>query len=136
MSNENVETLRAGIDAFNRRDFDAATGLVRDDVVWERFVSRTESNDPMVRGKEELLAVWRAQVDMIDIRLDPEEVVPAGDDRVIARIRMLAHGTQSDVNVSSIVTWMWTFDERGLVRAVETFDSVEAALEAAAESRD
>ena len=37
MSNENVQAVREVIDAFNRRDFDAAMAPLRDDIAWERF---------------------------------------------------------------------------------------------------
>ena len=70
MGSRNVETYRAGHKAFNRRDFDAALAYLRDDVTWERFLSRAEAPTPVVRGKEELRAAWESQVEAVDLRAD------------------------------------------------------------------
>jgi len=104
MSNENVQAVRELIDAFNRRDFDAAMAPLRDDVTWERFLSRAEATSPAVRGKAELLAVWKSQVEAVDIRVEPEEFIPVGN-KVIAPMRMCARGSGSAIELVSVVTW-------------------------------
>ena len=76
MTHANVDTVRNGIDAFNRRDFDAALATLREDVTWERFLSKAEADTPVVRGKAELRAVWESQVEAVDIRAEPEEFNP------------------------------------------------------------
>jgi ketosteroid isomerase-like protein len=126
----NIEATRQGIEAFNRRDFEAALATVRDDVTWARFLSRSEADDPVVRGKEELRAVWESQVEAVDIRLEPEEFIAAGDDKVIVPVAMVARGSGSEITLSAPVTWVWTHDEHGLVWKVEAFDSRAAALRA------
>jgi hypothetical protein len=68
MSNENVEKVREVVDAFNRRDFTAALGPLSNDVTWERFLSRAEAATPAVRGKPELLAVWKSQVKAVEFQ--------------------------------------------------------------------
>ena len=130
MSEANVELIRAGIDAFNRRDFDAALVGLRDDVTWERYLSRTEAGDPVVRGKQELRAVWESQVEAVDLRLEPEEFI-AGGDKVIVPCMMIAHGSGSEITLSAAVTWVWTVDENGLAAKVEAFDTRAEALRAA-----
>jgi ketosteroid isomerase-like protein len=130
MSERNVELIRSGIDAFNRRDFDAAMAVLRDDLTWERFLSRAEADSPVVRGKEELRAVWESQVEAVDIRLEPEEFIAAGDDKVIVPSRMVARGSGSEIALSAPVTWVWTIDEDGLAAKVEAFETLPAALEA------
>jgi ketosteroid isomerase-like protein len=39
MSWEKVEVVRAGYEAFNRRDFDAALALGHDSITWKPFFS-------------------------------------------------------------------------------------------------
>jgi ketosteroid isomerase-like protein len=129
MARDRIETLRVGIDAFNRRDFDAALALLSDDVTWERFLSRAETGDPVVRGKDELRAVWQSQVEAIDIRFEAHEFIEAADS-VVVEGRMVAHGSGSDIDLSTPVTWMWTF-AGDLVRKVEAFQSRDEALAAA-----
>jgi ketosteroid isomerase-like protein len=68
---ENVDRVRQGIEAFNRRDFDAALAMLSDDIIWECFLSQTESATPEVRGKRELRAVWESQVEAVDLRGSP-----------------------------------------------------------------
>jgi ketosteroid isomerase-like protein len=130
MSERNVDLIRCGIDAFNRRDFDAALAALRDDVTWERFLSRAETDSAVVRGKDELRAVWESQVEAVDLRLEPEEFIAAGDDKVVVPSRMEARGSGSEIALSAPVTWVWTLDEEGLAIKVEAFDSLAAALEA------
>jgi ketosteroid isomerase-like protein len=130
ISERNVDLIRCGIDAFNRRDFDAALAALRDDVTWERFLSRAEADSAVVRGKDELRAVWESQVEAVDLRLEPEEFIAAGDDKVVVPSRMEARGRGSEIALSAPVTWVWTLDEEGLAIKVEAFDSLAAALEA------
>ncbi len=131
MSEENVESLRKGIEAFNQRDFDSALALVREDVTWERFLSRTEAETPVVRGKEELRAVWESQVEAVDIRVEPDEFIPVGENKVVVPMQMVAHGRSSEMSLTATVVWVWTVDGDGLVASVEAFDSRAEALEAA-----
>ena len=129
MSNENVQAVREVIDAFNRRDFDAAMAPLRDDVTWERFLSRAEATSRAVRGKAELLAVWKSQVEAVDIRVEPEEFISVGN-KVIAPMRMVAHGSGSEIDLVSVVTWVSTFDDGGLCTKVEAYESRDEALRA------
>lgn len=130
MSDENVQKLREGIAAFNRRDFEAALALLRDDVTWERFLSRAEATTPVVRGKEELRAVWESQVEAVDIRAEPDEFISVGD-TVIVPLRMVARGSGSEIKLTTLVTWVWTFGDDGLATKVEAFESRDDALRAA-----
>ena len=130
MSQENIELIRRGIDAFNRRDFDAALATLSEDVTWQRFLSRTETDTPLVRGKEELRAVWESQVEAVDLRVEPEEFIAVGDDKVIVPSRMVAHGSGSEIALSAAVTWMLTLGDDGLAAKVEAFESRADALEA------
>jgi ketosteroid isomerase-like protein len=131
MSQENVESVRRGIDAFNRRDFDTALAVLREDVTWERFLSRAEADTPVVRGKAELRAVWESQVDAVDIRAEAEEFIPVGDHKVVVPLRLLTHGRGSEISLTADVVWVWTFDDDGLGVSVEAFESREEAIRVA-----
>ena len=130
MSKENVEKVREVVDAFNRRDFTAALAPLRNDVTWERFLSRAEAATPAVRGKAELLAVWKSQVEAVDIRVEPEEFISVGN-RVVAPMRMLARGSGSEIELTTSVTWVSTFDDGGFCTKVEAYESRDDALRAA-----
>ena len=130
MSEANIERIQKGIEAFNDRDFDTALAAVREDVVWERFLSRADADTRFVRGKEELRAVWESQVAAVDIRVEPEEFIAAADGKVIMPARMVAHGSSSEITLSASVTWVWTLDENGLTASVEAFETRADALDA------
>ncbi len=130
MAQENAEKVREGIDAFNRRDFDEALAPLRDDVTWERFLSRAEAATPLVRGKKELRAVWKSQVEAVDLRLEPDEFISVGD-KVIVPMRMVAHGSGSEIRLTTLITWVWTFDNAGRGTKVEFFDCRDDALDSA-----
>jgi ketosteroid isomerase-like protein len=130
MSEENVETVRRGIEAFNRRDFDTALTYVRDDVSWERFLSRAETTAPVVRGKEQLRAAWESQVEAVDLRAEPEAFIPVGD-KVVVPMLMAARGSASEISLKVSVVWVCSFGDDGLVASVAAFESREDALKAA-----
>ena len=115
---ENIDAVRRGIEAFNRRDFETALATLRDDVTWQRWLSRSETDDPVIRGKEELRAIWESQVEAMNTRMEPQEFIAAGD-RVIVPSVIRTHGSGSEIDLSMPVTWVWTFDENGLAVRVE-----------------
>jgi ketosteroid isomerase-like protein len=129
MSEENVERLKEGFDAFNRRDFDAAIANAAEDIIWEPFLSEAET--PLLRGRDEVQAAWKAQVETMDVRIDPEELVPVGDHKVVACVRLIAQGHGSGMSLDAPVIWVFTSDDDGLTKRVERYDSREEALEAA-----
>ena len=88
-------------------------------MTWERFLSRAESDGPVVRGKEELRAVWESQVEAVDIRIEVDELVPDGENRVVVRTRTLTRGSGSEIALSAAVTWVFNFDPSGLIASVE-----------------
>ncbi|HEX2128436.1 MAG TPA: nuclear transport factor 2 family protein [Solirubrobacterales bacterium] len=130
MSAEKLERVRAGIEAFNRRDFDAALALGSEDITWDRFLSRPESETPVVRGKDELRATWESQVETVDLRSEVEELIDVGE-KVVALVRMTAHGSGSEISLTSTVAWLWSFDADGLINRVEVFPTLDEAIAAA-----
>jgi len=69
-------------------------------------------------------------VEALDLRLEPEQFIAAGDDKVVVPSRMAARGSGSEIALSTSVTWVWTTDAERLAFKVEAFDSLAAALEA------
>jgi ketosteroid isomerase-like protein len=98
MSQENVETVRQGIDAFNRRDVDAFLALVSPDVEWEDSVFWSEPARTY-RGKAELrewfnrvvLEPWES------LHVEVEEITEAADDRVLVGALLTTRGKGSGV---------------------------------------
>jgi hypothetical protein len=70
-------------------------------------------------------------VEAVAIRVEPEEFIAAGDDKVVVPSRMVARGSGSEIALSARVTWVWTIDEDWLAAKVEAFEGLAAAREAA-----
>jgi ketosteroid isomerase-like protein len=128
MGNTNVDTAREVIEAYNRRDFDAALLPLTDDVTWEAFLLRTDMG--VIRGKEKLRAAWESQTEAVLFRVEPEEVVAIGDNKVVAPSRLILEGRSSQLKVDAQATWLATFS-RGLVQSVQVFETTDEALAAA-----
>ncbi len=97
MSEENLETVRRAIDAFNRRDLDAVMATWSPDIEWHQVTAFPER--AVYHGPAEVRErMFEAQLfeQFEDFRLHPEELVEVGDD-VIVIGHIDGHGRGSDL---------------------------------------
>jgi ketosteroid isomerase-like protein len=128
MSEELVEIVRAAMQAFNRRDFDAALESASEDVTWAPFIARTET--PMLRGKDEIRGAWERQFDVMDLHIESFEILAHDDARVVTLTHLSGRGHGSEASVDRKFAQVITFEE-GRLRAVESYDDTSEALRAA-----
>jgi ketosteroid isomerase-like protein len=107
---------------------EAALDHAHEDVVWKPFFS-TETR--ALRGRAEVIAAWREQVELLGISIDAERYIAVGD-KVVAPLRWTGKGQQSGATVEATAVQVYTLSD-GKIAAAETFDTLEEAL-AAAES--
>jgi ketosteroid isomerase-like protein len=128
VSQENVEVMREGIDAWNRDDRDEWLAVFAPDAEWHttgRFADRG-----VYRGREALARYW------LEFREDVEELstsvsqIRAFDDKVLVAATATGRGRRSKAAFEIPVWFVSTFRD-GLVVRVETHDDPEQALEAA-----
>ena len=107
MSQENVETLRALYEAFNRGDFDAAVELVRPDAEFIRpVVEAPLRGAAAIREWMEPDAFEKQQIEPLHFEVN--------GDRVLTRQHMRARGAGSGIELD-VETWVvFTLDD-GLV---------------------
>jgi ketosteroid isomerase-like protein len=127
MSQENVEEMRAGIEAFNRRDIEGFLRFLDPEVRWEHRLAALQGNlvgVDAVRGwHDDLLENFSAwQVHCTDIR-------DLGD-RVLALGTLRAVGKESGVETEAPWTVVATF-RNGLVTHFIDYADRDKALEAA-----
>jgi len=131
MSQENVETVRQGYEAFNRGDVEWMVAQLDPEIVWEEAAEVPGSSSYRgireVRGYLESFAQqWE------EIRFEPERILDA-EEQIGALVRMVARGRASGAQVDARLAHLYELREgRGMsVLRVRTFFDREKALEAA-----
>jgi ketosteroid isomerase-like protein len=128
VSQENVDKTRDFIDAYNRRDFDAAMEFFDPQVQW--VLPEHQRSDSAV-GPEQIRRFWEGLDEtMEELRLDPQEFVDAGD-RVAVRLRYFGRGKGSGVELETEMYHQVTTFRDGTMIRIEYVTSWPAALEAA-----
>jgi ketosteroid isomerase-like protein len=126
MSQENVDLTQRVFEAFNRRDFDAASALLDDSITWWSLFS---AEADLFQGKEALRAQWTSQVEAVDVYIELQELIAVGESRVVAVAKWSGRGRASGTPVDASAAQVFTI-QRGKVVCVETYASKREALEA------
>jgi ketosteroid isomerase-like protein len=128
MSQENVDKTRDFIDAYNRRDFEAAVEHFDPQVQW--VLPAHQRSDSAV-GPEAVIRFWEGLDEtMEELRLDAQEFVDAGD-RVAVRLRYFGRGKGSGVELETEMYHQVTTFRDGTMIRIEYVTSWPEALEAA-----
>jgi ketosteroid isomerase-like protein len=127
MSASNVERVRAYIDAYNRRDFDAAVEDFDRQIAW--VLPERQSSDSC-EGPDEIRRFWEGLDSTFeDLQLEPQEYVDAGE-LVATRLRYYGHGKASGLRIETeMYHQVATFRGDRIVR-LEYFGSWPEALAA------
>jgi ketosteroid isomerase-like protein len=125
MSQENVEIVRRGFEAYVRGDIDEALAILLDpDIVYK------PAQEAPVQGWDAVRASWeRWEADWDEMESTTEEIIDAGD-HVIHAIAFRGRGRGSGVEVEGRAFQVFTFKDGKAVRWEEFSDRSEA-LEAA-----
>ena len=125
MSQENIDKTRAFIDAYNRRDFDAATRDFHPQVEW--VLPPMQGFDSCV-GREQVIIFWEGIDDTMDeLQLVPQEYVDAGD-RVAVRLRHHGRGKGSGAEIDTELYHQVTTFVDGVIVRFDYVTSWPAAL--------
>lgn len=106
MSQENIEALRQGVDAFNRGDLEAWIGYIHPDVVFEPIRSSIEG---AYRGHAGIRRYFEDNRESFDsFRLNFTDIRDLEDERVLAigTFHLLARGSgiETDLPIAAIAT--------------------------------
>jgi ketosteroid isomerase-like protein len=124
---ENVELVKAALDAWNRRELAAFGEYVAEDIVWLEVSGWLENQGQEVRGRELLLRNHQRLLDAWEsYRLELQET-HALDAQVIAVVREVGRGRASGVEVDSLWGYVITVDG-GKLRRVEAHRDPEKVL--------
>jgi ketosteroid isomerase-like protein len=131
MSEENVGVVQAATDAFARDGVDGWLEYFTDDVDYRAAEGAIDDRGP-IHGKDALRAYAEDWTEMFDdVRFEPVEVIDAGDDTVIAVMRVSGRpkGTSAEALTLS-VAGVNTIRDGKIARSREYWTR-EEALEAA-----
>jgi ketosteroid isomerase-like protein len=124
----NVDKTREFIDAYNRRDFDAAVRDFHPQVEW--VLPDLQRSDSAI-GRAEVIQFWdEIDENMEELQLRPQEFHDAGD-LVAVRLRHYGVGKGSGAVIDEELYHQVTTFEDGVMVRIEYFESWDAALEAA-----
>jgi ketosteroid isomerase-like protein len=127
VSQENVDKTIAFLEAYNRRDFDAAVEDFDPEIDW---VLPDLQNADSCHGPDEIRRFWEGLDETFEeLRLDPQEFVDAGD-RVATRLLYYARGKGSGIEIEDELYHQVTTFRDGTIVRIEYFTTWEDALEA------
>jgi ketosteroid isomerase-like protein len=130
MSQENVETLRRGLEAFSRGDVEAALEVLDAEVEWYPAVQPMLGERTVYRGHQGVRDMFRNMDEVyLEFRIEDAEFRDLGD-RVVATCRIRARGKQSGAESDSPFGYLFDF-RNGTVVRVRSFLDPKEALEAA-----
>jgi len=117
------ERLRAGIEAFNREEFDQALEFMHPDIEWHRGPVSLEGG--VIRGREELRALMTP--DIFDRQAIEVGEVRVNGDKVLVETIFQARGRSSGIELQTRGWQVWTMRDDLAVK-VELFDEEAPAL--------
>ena len=129
MSQENVETVRRSLAAWDRGDFD---GFVHDwhpeSEFFSAFMVQGEGDVRAFRGSQGMRQYWDEWHSLWDLRVEVSETRDLGD-TVLVVAGMKVRGEGSGVEIESPLAYVYEFDD-GLFRKVHTYLNLTEALKA------
>jgi ketosteroid isomerase-like protein len=129
MSQENVEKVRAGYEAFSRRDLDAALTHLDPEIEWHQSSAFPDART--FHGHEGVRQFFDQVFEIFDESdFVPEEIIDLGGDQIVVVHRFVGRGQGSRIPVEVHETALWTLREGKAVR-LEAFATKAEALEAA-----
>ncbi len=130
MSQENVEIVREAAAAFNRGDLDAWLEYLADDIDHRAIEGALDDHGP-IHGKDALRVHMEDWVGTFDnLRIEPVELIEAGEDKVIAVTRISGRAKLSGVETDLTYAVLYTIRDGKVARGREYWTK-DQALEAA-----
>jgi ketosteroid isomerase-like protein len=130
MSQENVEIVRDAGVAYNRGDLDRLACYWADDIDYRAVEGAIDDRGPMY-GKDAVRAYVQDWLDMFDdLKVEPLELIDAGEDQVIAVLRTSGRAKLRGVETDLTYATIYTIRDGKIARGGESWTK-EQALEAA-----
>jgi ketosteroid isomerase-like protein len=130
MSGENVEVVRAAIDAFGREGIDGASDYWTEDIDRRAAEGAIDDRGP-IHGKDAMRAYMQDWIDTFeDFKTEAVELIDAGGDKVIAMLRASGRAKLSGIETDVTYAVVYTIRD-GKVAVGREYWTRDEALEAA-----
>jgi uncharacterized protein len=130
MSQENVEIVRRGFEAFAEGGLDAWADFWADDIDYRAVEGALDDRGPM-HGKDAVRAHFQDWLDTFDdLRAEPLELIDAADEQVVTVLRFGGRAKLSGVETDLTFAVAYTIRDGKIARGREYWTK-EQALEAA-----
>jgi ketosteroid isomerase-like protein len=128
MSQENVETCRQGLEAWQRGDFESWLGTTDPAVEWHTVLERlVEGTNSFYRGHEGLRALWHSyRTELEDFQIEAQELRDVDDDRVLLLGHLRWRGVASGIEVESPLAMVLTYRDGRLIQSMDYLSHQEA----------
>jgi ketosteroid isomerase-like protein len=128
MARDNVEIVRAVLDAWNEQRLDSVSHLIADDITWLEVEGRLDSAGSELKGRGRVLTGMDSEA-WQSYRLEPETVVELNG-YVLAILQEIGRGRASGLEVEG--RWGYVVTVRdGKIERVEAYRDPRRALDAA-----
>ena len=128
MSQENVEIVRRGVDAFSRAAWEESVELMAPEVEWHDAPDLPGAR--LYQGREGVLARWRDMAEALDDFTVEIEQLFDGGDQVVVFLTSRGRGRISGIEVSRKLAQVCTVRDGQVIKLVG-YDNRAQALEAA-----
>src|SRR4051794_23264714 len=125
-SEDNIEVIRASMDAWNRGDWDGALERAAPDIELDNSSNQAEWRG-VHRGRDEVKRLWQRFTEPWEsVRMEIEEVIPGPADDVVTRQTGYFLG-RDGIEVTTHTSFAWQFHDGELVRVL-AFNELDDAL--------
>jgi ketosteroid isomerase-like protein len=129
-TSSNIDVVLRGYEAFNRGDVSAALEALDPEIEWKTYLVPGPGGGTY-RGHAGVRELWGDARNIFgDFRNDPERLIEAGDDKVVAFITVRGRGKASGAEVKARIAHVHTLHDGKVVR-VESFENRDEALKVA-----
>jgi ketosteroid isomerase-like protein len=125
MAPDNVEIVRAVLEAWNAYDLDSVSHLIADDITWLEVEGRLESAGTELKGRDQVLTGMDSEA-WQSYRLEPETIVERSG-RVLAILREIGRGRSSGLEVEGRWGYVVTLRD-GRIERVDAYRDPREAL--------
>jgi ketosteroid isomerase-like protein len=115
MSREQIDAIKRGFEAWNRRDLEVALSGMHPDVEW-RIPDAGLDVEDSYRGPEGVRAFWELFWDAWEqVSLDAEQFFEVDQDRLLVFVRFRGKGRESGAEIERPVAHIYEFAEGKIV---------------------